>query len=865
MRRKIKNLVGGLLFGLAAAALIPLTYVEAGSTSASDFQMKGDTLVKYTGTASSVSIPTSVKHIGKEAFAGHTELVKVEIPGYVESIDYNAFAGCSSLESIKIADMVTTVGSGAFSDCTSLTMVTLGKNLKKLGVGVFSNCTSLASAKVSKDNKEFSYENGAIYSKDKKILYLMLPGYPSETYKMPAEVEEIKSNAFWGCKNLKKAEVGANVTEIPDYAFANCTSLEKVLLPYSLRSIGIKAFADCVNLGETEIPMSVADIHSSAFDGCPKLTILAEEGSYASSYAAEYEERRDKSDAAQTEYEDILSNAANSDENDADTTDENAFDTSQESEADVDILGQTSIVGGNAVVFIDNSRSKVLSGNTRPDTGDGTAGSEIIDGQTDASLPKYTIVNHEKIASQAYYNDAELTEYRMPLGIKEIGDFAFARSGLTSVSIPEGVTSIGYGAFYHCDNLENIEIPASVTEIEPAAFAKTAWLEKQKANRQQPYLVVGDGILLAYSGLSSKVEIPEGVKEIGAEAFKDNKRITSVKLPESLTVIGEDAFSGCSNLTSVSGGNHLESIKDRAFEGCPISTIKIPDSVREIGLKAYDISEADKEDGTKNVVFLGKRLPTVSYEKTATRFIHEDYRDAVFKEAEIAVVDNSITASDIEGSVLDYDIGGFRGLICSVEKEAKGEEPGSLRIKFCVEKPEKLRESDIPEQVIVYGKPYQVTAPEELVFLAGKDELPKEGSIRIENTSGTLPSAPQITAEIEGNQDHYVLSVRDNSTDGNAMETAYRRVAGTRMRSLQVYDLALYDEVRKIPISRLGSQPIMITMPKPRGIAAENLKAVCMDEDGQLESVVVRLVDVDGEVGIQFEASRFGVYGIYNE
>ena len=81
MRRKIKFMIGALLLCVTAAtARIPMSYAEAESASASDFQMKGDLLVKYTGTSSAVSIPMSVKKIGKEAFAGHTELRKITIP-----------------------------------------------------------------------------------------------------------------------------------------------------------------------------------------------------------------------------------------------------------------------------------------------------------------------------------------------------------------------------------------------------------------------------------------------------------------------------------------------------------------------------------------------------------------------------------------------------------------------------------------------------------------------------------------------------------------------------------------------------------------------------------------------------------------
>lgn len=854
MGKKIKMMIGALLLCLTAAALIPMSYAEAESASASDFQMKGDLLVKYTGSASAVSIPISVKKIGKEAFAGHTELVKVVIPGYVESIDYNAFAGCSSLESVKIPDTVTEIGNGAFSGCSSLKTVVLGKKLKKLGTGVFADCSSLESAEFTKGNTEFIYESGVIYSADKKIIYCMLPGYKESTYKMPSDVIEIKNQAFWGCKKLKKVQIGNNLEQIPDYAFANCTGLETISFPYSLRSIGVKAFSNCVSLCETEIPISVSYIHDTAFEGCPKLAITAETGSYAE----EYEKKRDKSVVAQAEYQDVA--------------DEPAADDAQDTEAaeqipdaqDAQLIGQSTIVGGDAVVFIDNSRSRVLSGNVKIDTGDGTASAEVMD--VSSGFPKYTIVNNNKIAAQAFYGDKELTEYQMPEKIQTIGEFAFARSGLTAIKLPEGVTHIGYGAFYHCDELEQVTIPATVTEIEPAAFAKTQWMENLKKDRKNPYTIVGDGILIAYSGMSSQIEVPEGVKQIGAEVFRNNTRITSVKLPDSVTIIGEEAFAGCSSLESVSMGSSVQEIRDRAFMGCPISTIKIPASVRQIGLRAYDMSAADKPDGTRTAVFLGTVLPKLSYEKTATRLTNESYRDAVFKELELAIVNDDITASDIEGSVLSSDLGGFYGLICSVEQAANSDVPGVLKLKYYVMPATKITSATIPEQVTVYGKPYTVITgdeePENIWKEAAQES--EAGSVTVELMSQTIPSSPSAMAVMDGAGD-YILRITDNDTDGKDMSIAYKKAtAGNSMKSLQVYDISLYEAGRRIPISRLGKQEMTITIPKPRGILEDNLRVVCLDEDGQLEQVQSRLVTIDGETCVEFKVSHFSVFGIYN-
>ncbi len=856
MHKKNKIIIGLLLLYFAAAAWFPLADARAASASSADFQMKGDTLMKYTGTASAVSIPTSVKHIGKEAFAGHTELVKIEIPGYVESIDYNAFSGCSSLETVAVPDTVRTIGNGAFSGCGNLKSVVLGKKTEKLGTGIFAGCHSLSSLRVHKDNEYLSYENGVLYSKDKKTIYCMIPGYEGGTYTMPATVVEIKNNAFWGCQKLEKVLIGSNVKSIPDYAFTNCTSLESVSFPYSLRNIGIKAFADCINLGNTEIPMSVAQIHKTAFDGCVKLRIIAEEGSKA----AQYEAERDKSNVASAEYQDIGGS-------DNGTEAGSGEEAGNEAPGPMggSLLGQSRIVGGNAVVFIDNGQSKVLSGNQQAESEGGVAAAEVMKGSGQGSFPKYTIVSNEKIASQAYYQDSGLTDYQIPEGIKEIGEFAFARSGLTSIVIPEGVTSIGYGAFYHCDALEDIQIPSSVTEIEPSAFAETKWMESRKSDKMNPFTIVGDGILIAYGGMGSQVKIPEGVKQIGAEVFKDNARITSVSLPSSVTVIGEDAFAGCSSLVSISGGDYLTEIRDRAFEGCPISTVKIPASVKKIGLKAYDLSESGKKDGTKNVVLLGRSLPAVSYEKTATRLVNEEYRDAVFKDVQIAIVDDGITAADIAGTVLDYDAGGFRGLVCSVEQQAGIEEAGKLKVKFAMFQENDAGVNTLPGQVTVYGKAYELTGQEDMEYLAGTEDEEAEGTVIVEVDSNTLPGSPAASAEISGNQRNYILRISDNHEDGSTIINAYRRaVSGGQLKSLQVYDLTLYDAVKGTPITKMGRQKAVITLPKPNGILAENIQVVCLDEDGQLERVDSRMVTVDGQPCIQFQADHFSVYGICN-
>ena len=111
--------------------------------------------------------------------------------------------------------------------------------------------------------------------------------------------------------------------------------------------------------------------------------------------------------------------------------------------------------------------------------------------------------------------------------VTTIGYSAFRGcSGLTSVTIPEGVTSIKMAAFYKCSGLTSVTIPASVTSIE------------------------GDipsyhmGAFSGCSGLTS-VTIPEGVTSIESSTFYGCSGLTSVTIPNSVTHIGFDAFSGC--------------------------------------------------------------------------------------------------------------------------------------------------------------------------------------------------------------------------------------------------------------------------------------------------------------------------------
>ena len=135
---------------------------------------------------------------------------------------------------------------------------------------------------------------------------------------------------------------------------------------------------------------------------------------------------------------------------------------------------------------------------------------------------------------------------------------------LTSVTIPEGVTSISSNAFYGCSKLESITIPDGVTSIGLNAFFNC-------------------------SNLTS-IAIPKSVTSIGEAAFWNCKSLTSITIPDGVTEIRLSAFNGCSNLKSITIPESVISIDKSAFYNCSkLESITIPESVTSIGDNAFGI------------------------------------------------------------------------------------------------------------------------------------------------------------------------------------------------------------------------------------------------------------------------------------
>ena len=181
---------------------------------------------------------------------------------------------------------------------------------------------------------------------------------------------------------------------------------------------------------------------------------------------------------------------------------------------------------------------------------------------------------------------SDILSVSLPEGLTSIGNYAFYDcSSISSITIPNSVTSIGYRAFENCSSLTSIILPNSVTTIGSSAFSRCSSLTS--ITLPNSVTSIGEWAFSSCSSLTS-ITIPNSVTSIEYGAFQYCTSITSITIPNSVTSIREWAFNSCYSLTSVTLGNSVTSIGECAFRDCySLTSITLPNSVTSIGDNAF--------------------------------------------------------------------------------------------------------------------------------------------------------------------------------------------------------------------------------------------------------------------------------------
>ena len=588
------------------------------------------------GGLTSVTIPNSVTSIGERAFSGCTGLNKAEfasveslcnmsfgnyesnplcyahhlyingkevtdlaIPNSVTSIGSSAFSGCSGLTSVTIPNSVTSIGEDAFYGCTGLTSITIPNSVTSIGSSAFYKVkhviyTGSATGSPWGAIAVNGFVDGDfVFSDNTKTTLLAYIGNGGDVT-IPSGVTSIGSSAFYDCDGLTSVTIPNSVTSIGSSAFSGCSGLTSITIPNSVTSIGYEAFEGCTGLTSIEIPNSVTSIGGSAFGGCTGLTSIIIPNSVTSIGWSAFSG---------------CSNIENADINSQSALDAISFTNKL-----------TSIKLGDKITSIASSKFSGCSGLTSvtipssvtsigSSAFNGCTGLKEVINKSDLNITKGSTAN----GYVAYYAD-----YVCNGGKTVIGDFIFSdqdktlvkytgnggnitlpenfnggsytigasvfsgNTTLTSITIPNSVTSIGEHAFDGCTGLTSVTIPNSVTSIGTTAFHDCSALTNADINSQSALDVI------SFTNKLTSIKLGDKITSIGNYKFQNCANLTSVTIPNSVTNIGASAFSGCSGLTSVTIPSSVTNIGAGTFYGCNgLTSVIIGDGVTSIGYDAF--------------------------------------------------------------------------------------------------------------------------------------------------------------------------------------------------------------------------------------------------------------------------------------
>lgn len=360
---------------------------------------------------------------------------------------------------------------------------------------------------------------------------------------LPESVTAIGDNAFSNCYALKQITIPDNVTIIGGYAFASCYGLKQITIPDNVTSLGDYVFA-WSGFKQIILGNSVTTIGYRAFDGCDSLLSI-------------------------------------------DVTEDNQSYSSLDGvlcSKDCSQLLQYPIGRTDRTYAIPNSVTAIGEGAFR-----GCSSLEQI------AIPD----NVTTIGNDAFYECRLLAQVTLSDSVTSIGDRVFFLcSSLEQITIPDSVISIGEGVFWNCSSLKEINVAEGnqhYCSVDGILFSKDlSQLLQFPADKPDTAYVIPDSVTAIGNGAFyhcytlEQITMPGSITSIGDDAFNSCSSLEQIIISDNVTTIGIRAFSNCSALGQIIFGNNVQSIGEETFSQCSsLKQITIPDSVTAIGGYAF--------------------------------------------------------------------------------------------------------------------------------------------------------------------------------------------------------------------------------------------------------------------------------------
>lgn len=496
----------------------------------------------YIRTLVSVSLPQSLKIISDDGFWGQENLQEITLGSVVE-IGQSAFGSCTMLKQITLPDTLTTIGWRAF-ESSGLTSLTIPVNVTSLGDSFITDCSALTSLYVAEGNPTYEMEDGLLYDIPAKTLRYALPDVSGDVVIRDGTVR-IGDDVFKE-HAITSVQLPDSLQKIGNCAFQFCKELKEITFPEGLITIDGLAFAYCTQLENVVLPEGLKSLGDSAFRSCDSLTeITVPEGItfMSGTFATCYSLRTVNLPSGLTHMMNGVVEGCRS------------LETLHLPAKLADISGEWP------------SKLKTITtafGSVRYVSEDGI----LYDTQDNSIL----FVN-ASITGNVTVRD----------GITTIGAGAFkGRKGLTSVTLPESCTVIDSYAFENCTALTDINFPEKLELIGRNAFYNSGITSLKLS---QPGLHVGSFAFTDCHQLKS-VEITSTDFDLMEWAFARCENLETVILPPQVFRMEGGCFTECTSLTTVVLPKNITFV--HGFKDCTsLKTIEIPDSVTSIGYEAF--------------------------------------------------------------------------------------------------------------------------------------------------------------------------------------------------------------------------------------------------------------------------------------